>query len=45
VNASDLMRLATASDTVSSSLKRQMVNTGLEGVDYISDLGTSVRYH
>jgi hypothetical protein len=45
VNEADLTRLATARDTASSSLKRQMINAGLEEVDYISDLGTSVPYH
>ena len=45
MNVTDLMRPTTTSNTASSSLKRQMNNTGLEEVDSISSLGTSVPYH
>ncbi|MDP8902712.1 MAG: hypothetical protein M3M86_02970 [Thermoproteota archaeon] len=45
MNAADLIRPTTTSNTASSCLRTQMNNTGLEEVDYISGLGTSVRYH
>ena len=44
MNATDLMRPATASNPASSSLRRQMLNTGLEEVDYFSGLDTSTSY-